>query len=101
MLTDYGACIVNLREQNDQYFCTPPTNLIDKDLDFRPTCVRIQSIENLRNNAIDGLCTIEVKFCEIGPKVSFIFEESDFKKVEKLKKIVVVGDKTGALELTL
>ncbi|CAF2645626.1 unnamed protein product [Rotaria sp. Silwood2] len=81
--------------------CAATTKLIDKNLEFRPMCVRIQSIENLRNNKIDGLCTIEVKICEIGAEVPFTFEESDFKKVQKLKKTVVVGDKTGALELTL
>jgi ssDNA-binding replication factor A large subunit len=101
MLSGRGASIVSLRQQNDQYVCTASTKIINKDLEFRPTCVQVQSIENLRNNIIDGLCTIEVKVCEMGPEIPFIFEESDFKRVQKLKKTIIVGDKTGALELTL
>ncbi|CAF3908402.1 unnamed protein product [Rotaria sordida] len=76
MLSGHGASIINLREQNEQYFCTAMTKLIDKELEFRPLCVRIQTIENLKNSMMNGLCTIEIK-------------------------TVVVGDKTGALELTL
>ena len=68
MLSGHGASISNLREQNQQYFCTPATKLIDNDLEFRPLCVRIQTIENLKNNMMDGLCTIENKVCEIGPE---------------------------------
>ena len=72
MLSGHGACIDNLREQNDQYLCNASTKLIHKDLQFRPPCVRIRSLENLRNNMIDGVCTIEVKVCKIGPEIPFV-----------------------------
>ncbi|CAF4210502.1 unnamed protein product, partial [Adineta steineri] len=83
MLSGHGASIINLRMQNEQYFCTASTKVIDKDLEFRPLCVRIQTIESLKNNAMNGLCSIGVKICE------------------KLKKTLVVRDKTGALELSI
>ncbi|CAF0863139.1 unnamed protein product [Adineta steineri] len=101
MLSGHGASIINLRMQNEQYFCTASTKVIDKDLEFRPLCVRIQTIESLKNNAMNGLCSIEVKICEVGPETPFFFEESGFKKIQKLKKTLVVGDKTGALELSI
>ncbi|CAF3344126.1 unnamed protein product [Rotaria sp. Silwood2] len=101
MLGGCGASITALREQNDQYLCTFATKLIDKELTFRPICVRVQSIENLKNNIFEGLCTIEVKICEIGNDILCTFEESDFKKVQKFKRIAIVGDATGALEITL
>ncbi|CAF3924080.1 unnamed protein product [Rotaria sp. Silwood1] len=93
--------LVVCKKKNDQYLCANSTKLINKELSFRPDCVRVQSIENLRNNIFDGLCTIEVKICEIGADIACIFKESDFKNVQKLKKVAVVDDATGALELTL
>ncbi|CAF4206711.1 unnamed protein product, partial [Adineta steineri] len=71
MLSGHGASIINLRMQNEQYFCTASTKVIDKDLEFQPLCVRIQTIENLKNNAMDGLCSIEVKVCEVGLETPF------------------------------
>jgi len=34
---------------------------------------------------------------KIRPEIPFIFEESDLKKVQKLEKTIIVGDKTGDL----
>ena len=99
MLTGSGASISNLKEQEQNFICTNTTRLVDKDLDFRPQCVKVQSIEDLRNHPIDGLCTVEVKVCEVGNAVSYMFEQSDVKRIQKLRKRLVVGDKTGALEL--
>ncbi|CAF1497654.1 unnamed protein product [Adineta steineri] len=76
MLSGHGASIINLRMQNEQYFCTASTKVIDKDLEFRPLCVRIQTIESLKNNAMNGLCSIGVKICEVGPETPFFFRVS-------------------------
>ena len=101
MCSSRDALITGLRQQNDQYYCTNSTKLTDKDLEFRPIYVRKQFIEELRKNTVDGYCTIEVKICNIGPETPYIFEQSDFKKIQKLKKMIIVGDYTGALELTI
>ena len=44
---------------------------------------------------------MEAKICSISEETSIMYEDIGFKRVQKLKTTVIVGDKTGALELTL
>ncbi|CAF4542114.1 unnamed protein product, partial [Rotaria socialis] len=53
--------------------------MIDKELTFHPTCVRVQAIKTLRNNVTERLFTIEVKICEIVADIYCIFEVSNYK----------------------
>ena len=96
-----GASMSGLRETDSQYFCTAATKLDTKDLPFRPVCVRVQTIDSLKNCENERLCTIEAKICSIGEETSVMYEDTGFKRVQKLKKTVVVGDVSGALELTV
>jgi hypothetical protein len=43
-----GATIPCLKEQNNQYVCTMSTKLVDKDLHFRPECIRIKPINDFK-----------------------------------------------------
>ena len=101
MRSGRGALINGLRENASQYFCTTATKLDKKDLPFRPACVRVQNIDSVKSAEKDRLCTIEAKICAIGEETSVMYEDTTFKRVQKLKKTVIVGDVTGALELTL
>lgn len=101
MKSGRGACISGLREDRGQYFCAASTKLDSKDLSFRPMCVRVQTIDSLKSSSHERLCTIEAKVCSIGDEASITYEDIGFKRVQKLKKISVVGDQTGALEMTL
>lgn len=101
MRSGRGATISGLREDNGQYFCTPSTKLENKDLSYRPMCVRIQSIGDIKCCSEERLCTVEVKICAIGEETSITYEDIGFKRVQRGKKTVIVGDKTGALDMTL
>ncbi|CAF1286516.1 unnamed protein product [Rotaria sp. Silwood1] len=96
-----GASISSLREQNEQYTCTPSTKLIEKDLNFRPNCIRVKKIYDLKNEINDRLCTVQVKICDISEDIPVVFEENQFKRIQKMKRKVVVGDASGALEMTI
>ncbi|CAF5004219.1 unnamed protein product [Rotaria sp. Silwood1] len=96
-----GASITSLREQNDQYTCTMSTKVIEKDLNFRPECIRVKNINILKNEINDRLCTVEAQICSISDEIAVVFEESEFKRVQKNKKKIIIGDATGALEMTM
>ncbi|CAF1487643.1 unnamed protein product [Adineta ricciae] len=96
-----GASITSLREQNGQFACTASTKILEKKLEFRPECIKTVSLSNLRGCHKAQMCTVEVKVCEIRDAVQVAIEQNEFKRIQKLKKSVVVGDSTGALELTL
>ena len=101
MRSGHGVSISGLREDNGQYFCTASTKLDDKELLFRPMCVQMQTIDSLKSSSSERLCTIEVKVCSISEQTSITYEDIGFKRVQKLKKTIVVGDRTSALETTL
>jgi len=84
--TGRRASISSLREQNGQYTCISSTEVIEKDLSFRPDCIRIKTINSLKNDINDRLCTVEAKICNISGEIPVIFEENQFKRVQKLKK---------------
>ena len=96
-----GASITCLRKQNGQYTCSLSTEVIEKELDFRPDCIRVKNINSLKDEINDKLCTVEAKICEISGEIPVTFEENQFKRVQKLKKIVIIGDATSALEMNL
>ncbi|CAF2710368.1 unnamed protein product [Rotaria sp. Silwood2] len=72
----------------------------DKDLNFRPECIRVKNINILKNEINDRLCTVEAQICSISDEIAVVFEENEFKRVQKVKK-TVIGDATGALEMTM
>ncbi|CAF4668981.1 unnamed protein product [Rotaria sp. Silwood2] len=78
-----GASITSLREQNDQYTCTMSTKVIDKDLNFRPECIRVKNINILKNEINNRLCTVEAQICSISDEIAVVFEENEFKHVQK------------------
>ncbi|CAF1218004.1 unnamed protein product [Rotaria sordida] len=96
-----GASITSLREQNNQYSCTVSTKVIDKDLNFRPECIRVKNINILKNQTNDKLCTVEAQICSISDEIAVVFEENEFKRVQKIKKNMIIGDETGALEMSV
>ncbi|CAF4917019.1 unnamed protein product [Rotaria socialis] len=96
-----AASITSLRQQNNQYTCTISSKLIDKDLNFRPDCIRVKTINMLKKETNDQLCTVEAKVCSISDEVAVVFEQNQFKRVQKMKKKVTIGDSTGALEMTI
>ncbi|CAF1202503.1 unnamed protein product [Rotaria sordida] len=96
-----GASITSLREQNDEYTCTMSTKVIDKDLNFRPECIRVKNINILKNEINDRLCTVEAQICSISDEIAVVFEENQFKRVQKSKNKIIIGDATGALEMTM
>jgi hypothetical protein len=96
-----GTAITSLREQNGQYTCSSSTEVTEKDLNFRPECIRVKTINSLKNEINDRLCTIQGKICNVSNEIPVIFEENQFKRVQKLKKNLVIGDATGALEMTV
>ena len=100
-LSGRGASISCLREQNGQYACTASTKLIEKDLNFRPDCIRAKHIYDLKSESNDRLCTVQVKICNISENIPVVFEENQFKRIQKVKRKVIVGDSTGALEMTI
>jgi hypothetical protein len=77
------------------------TKIIEKDLPFRPECIRVKFINDLKKETNDRLCSIEVKICDISDDIAVVFEESNCKRVQKLKKNITVGDSSGALSMTL
>jgi hypothetical protein len=60
-----------------------------------------KSLNSLKSNVNDRLCTIQVKICEISDEIAVMFEESQFKRVQKMKKNVVIGNATDALEMNI
>ncbi len=96
-----AASITSLREQNGQYTCTTSTKITEKELNFRPDCIRIKSINSLKTEINDRLCTIEAKIFDISDEIPVVFEQNQFKRIQKMKKNVTVGDSTGALEMTV
>ncbi|CAF3831759.1 unnamed protein product [Rotaria sp. Silwood1] len=109
-VVNVGAITKNNNNENHHYsflfsLMDQSTVRITKFLSKVPSCTfykRLQeSMFSGNGTCISGLCTIEVKICEIGADIACIFKESDFKNVQKLKKVAVVDDATGALELTL
>jgi hypothetical protein len=101
MRSGQGALISSLREQNGQYSCTSSTELKQMELDFRPECIRVTSLNSLKSNVNDRLCTIQVKICEISDEIAVMFEENQFKRAQKMKKNVVIGNATDALEMNI
>jgi hypothetical protein len=96
-----GISISCLREQNGQYTCTSATKVIEKELNLRPNCIRVTNINTLKTAINDQLCTVEAKVLQIGDQIPVIFEENQLKRTQKMKKIIVIGDSTGALEMNL
>ncbi|CAF4202559.1 unnamed protein product, partial [Adineta steineri] len=96
-----GASVTSLREQDGQYTCTIPTKVEQKDFEFRPECIRVKTLNSLKNQVNDHFCTVEVKICDITDEIPVTFEENQFKRVQKMKKNVIIGDATNALELTI
>ncbi|CAF3618289.1 unnamed protein product [Rotaria socialis] len=96
-----AALITSLRQQNNQYTCTLSTKVIDKDLHFRPDCNRVKNIHVLKNEINDRLCTVQAKICSLSDEIPVVFEENQFKRVQKMKKNVVIGDNTGALQMAM
>lgn len=96
-----GISISSLREQNEQYSCTTYTKLVEKEFNFRPNCIRVQHISLLKAEIVDQLCTVEAKVCYISDEISVTFEENEFKRIQKLKKNIIIGDSTGALEMII
>ncbi|CAF1269432.1 unnamed protein product [Adineta steineri] len=69
--------------------------------EFRPDFIRVKHLNNLKNEINDHLCTVEVKISDITDEIPVIFEENQFKRVQKMKKNVIIADTTNALELTI
>ncbi|CAM2728719.1 unnamed protein product [Rotaria socialis] len=92
-----AASITSLRQQNNQYTCTISSKLIDKDLNFRPDCIRVKTINMLKKETNDQLCTVEAKVCSISDEVAVVFEQNQFKRVQKMKKKVTIGDSTWSV----
>jgi hypothetical protein len=96
-----GSTISGLREQNTQYTCTMSTKVSEKELNYRPDCIRVKNISDLKENTTERLFTIEAKVCQIGDEIPVMFEQNEFKRIQKLKKTITVGDSTGAVQITL
>lgn len=96
-----GIAITSLREQNEQYTCTTSTKVVEKELNFRPNCIRVQNISSLKTEMVDRLCTVEAKVCYISDEISVTFEENQFKRTQKLKKNIIIGDSSGALDMII
>ncbi|CAF1281335.1 unnamed protein product, partial [Adineta steineri] len=96
-----GASLTSLREQNGQYTCNISTKVVQKNLQFRPDCIRVKNLNNSKNEINNRLCTVEVKISDITDEIPVIFEENQFKRVQKMKKNVIIADTTNALELTI
>ncbi|CAF1547985.1 unnamed protein product [Adineta ricciae] len=56
-----GASITSLREQNGQFACTSSTKIIEKNLEFRPECIKTTSINKLQACHINQMCTVEIR----------------------------------------
>lgn len=68
-----AASITFLREQNNQYTCTVSTKVLDIDVNFRSDCIRVKSINSLRNEMHDRLCTVEAKICSMSDDITVVF----------------------------
>ncbi|CAF3763962.1 unnamed protein product, partial [Rotaria socialis] len=77
-----GASITSLREQNGQLY----------------TC---KNINDLKNETNDRLCTVQAKLCNMSNEIPVLFEQNEFKRVQKMKKNTIIGDSTGAIEMVV
>jgi len=96
----HGIELTQVKCNTSSYTITNETHLVEKHLTFNPQWDVIDDISNLKMFAEEKLCAIECKILHIGPPESFVIT-SGYKRTEKLRKEVIVGDKTLAIILNI
>ncbi|CAF1527027.1 unnamed protein product [Adineta ricciae] len=96
-----GIKLNKLRSSGDRvYTTTNETTAITKPVVFTPTCTRIVSIREVQSMS-DGDCvTLTCNIVDIGSDDAVVFNNGE-KRVQKLKRTLVVSGKTDSLEMTL
>jgi len=96
----HGFELLHVKLNGSSYTITNETRLVEKKLTFEPQWCISQDILFLKSLAEERICAIECKIIHINQPESFTVT-SGYKRTQKLRKEVIVGDKTAAMILNI
>lgn len=95
-----GVELSNIKFKGISYTVTNETVIIEKKLTFNAEWCSTQKFFQLKTLAEDRICQIECKIIHIGQLETFAVT-SVFKKTQKLRKEIIVGDDFAAIILNI
>ncbi|CAF3182419.1 unnamed protein product, partial [Rotaria sp. Silwood2] len=96
----HGFELLHLKSNGSSYTITNETRLAEKKLTFEPQWCINQDILSLKSLAEERICAVQCKIIHVNRSESFIVT-SGYKRTQKLRKEVIVGDRTGAMVLNI
>ncbi|CAF1257752.1 unnamed protein product [Rotaria sordida] len=96
----HGFELLHLKSNGSSYTITNETRLAEKKLTFEPQWYINQDILSLKSLAEERICAVQCKIIHVNRSESFIVT-SGYKRTQKLRKEVIVGDRTGAMVLNI
>ncbi|CAF3664251.1 unnamed protein product, partial [Rotaria socialis] len=85
---------------DDSYIATYETIATSKLLSFTPSCMELASIENIQSMSDGQYVSFMCKIIDIGPDDPIIFNNGG-KRVQKLKRLSIVADTTGSINMNI
>ncbi|CAF1197013.1 unnamed protein product [Adineta ricciae] len=92
------GCEVNKLKFNtdDSYTASHETTVAAKQLSIKPNCLELIQLEQIESKCDGEYISFLAKILEIGPDENVIFNNAD-KRVLKLKRAIVIADKTTSI----
>ncbi|CAF3744627.1 unnamed protein product [Rotaria socialis] len=85
---------------DDNYIATYETTSTSILISFTPICMELISIENIQSMSDGQYVSFTCKIIDIGPDEPIIFNNGG-KRVQKLKRLSIVADKTGSINMNI